>query len=320
MKRFTSVHDVVAGPGLQTMLAEALAYASDPWRTPTLGARKTVGLLFMNPSLRTRMSTHKAATLLGADVIVLNAGSDSWTLETRDGVIMDGTTTEHMKEAAAVMGAYCDVLGLRTFASLTDRDADYAEDVLEKFIAYAGRPVVSLESATRHPLQSFADLITIEQHKTVVRPKVVLTWAPHPKALPQAVANSFVEWMRHADVDLVVAHPPGYELDSSFIGDATVTHDQDEALRGAHFVYAKNWSSFTNYGSILSRDMAWTVTAEKMALTDNGKFMHCLPVRRNMIVSDAVLDGPSSIVIPQAANRVVSAQAALARLLGGVPA
>ncbi len=320
MKRFTSVHDVVAGPGLQTMLTEALAYASDPWRTPTLGARKTVGLLFMNPSLRTRMSTHKAATLLGADVIVLNAGSDSWTLETRDGVIMDGTTTEHMKEAAAVMGAYCDVLGLRTFASLTDRDADYAEDVLEKFIAYAGRPVVSLESATRHPLQSFADLITIEQHKTIARPKVVLTWAPHPKALPQAVANSFVEWMRHADVDLVVAHPPGYELDSSFIGNATVTHDQDEALRGANFVYAKNWSSFTNYGSILSRDMTWTVTAEKMALTDNGKFMHCLPVRRNMIVSDAVLDGPSSIVIPQAANRVISAQTALARLLGGVPA
>ncbi len=317
MKRFTSVHDVVAEPGLHALLSEARAYAQDPWRTPELGARKTVGLLFMNPSLRTRMSTHKAATMLGADVIVLNAGSDSWTLETRDGVIMDGTTTEHMKEAASVMGAYCDVLGLRTFASLTDRDADYAEDVLEKFIAYAGRPVVSLESATRHPLQSFADLITIEQHKTVARPKVVLTWAPHPKALPQAVANSFVEWMRHADVDLVVAHPKGYELDASFIGDATVTHDQDEALRGAHFVYAKNWSSYAEYGAILSRDMSWTVSAEKMALTDNAKFMHCLPVRRNMIVTDDVLDSPMSIVIPQAANRVVSAQTVLARLLAG---
>lgn len=318
MKRFTSIHDVVGGPGLSTLLSEAMEYARDPWRTPTLAHRKTVGLLFMNPSLRTRMSTHKAATMLGADVIVLNAGSDSWTLETRDGVIMDGTTTEHMKEAAAVMGAYCDVLGLRTFASLTDREADYQERVLESFIRHAGVPVVSLESATRHPLQSFADIITIEQHKIVQRPKVVLTWAPHPKALPQAVANSFVEWMRHADVDLVVTHPEGYDLDASFVGDAHVTHDQDAALHGAHFVYAKNWSSYMDYGAILSRDMSWTVSAEKMALTDNAKFMHCLPVRRNMIVSDDVLDSPASIVIPQAANRVVSAQTVLARLLEGV--
>lgn len=318
MRRFTSVHDLIAGPGLDRAVADALEFARHPWINAEVGRRRTVGLLFMNPSLRTRMSTQKAATLLGAEVMVLNAGSDSWTLETRDGVVMDGSSTEHMKEAAAVMGAYCDVLGLRTFASLTDRDIDYTEEVIEKFIAYSGRPVVSLESATRHPLQSFADLITITQHKPVPRPRVVLTWAPHPKALPQAVANSFVEWMSAADVDLVVAHPPGYELAPSFTQNVEVTHDQDAALDGAHFVYAKNWSAYEPYGQILSKDMAWTVTEEKMARTDNGKFMHCLPVRRNMIVSDGVLDGPRSIVIPQAANRVVSAQTVLYHMFKGL--
>lgn len=318
MRRFTSVHDLINGPGLDVAIHDALEFARHPWINTEIGRRRTVGLLFMNPSLRTRMSTQKAATLMGAETIVLNAGSDSWTLETKDGVVMDGSTTEHIKEAAAVMGAYCDVLGLRTFASLTDRDADYAEDVLEKFIAYAGVPVVSLESATRHPLQSFADLITIEQFKKTPRPKVVLTWAPHPKALPQAVANSFVEWMSAGNVDLVVAHPKGYELAPSFASGVTVTNDQDEALAGADFVYAKNWSSYEQYGQILSQDRSWTVTEDKMSLTNNAKFMHCLPVRRNMIVTDGVLDGPNSIVIPQAANRVVSAQTALYYLLKGL--
>jgi N-succinyl-L-ornithine transcarbamylase len=315
MHSFTSIHSL---PSLSDSLSLALSLARDPWQAHGVGARKTLGLLFMNPSLRTRMSTQKAANLLGMDTIVLNAGADSWTLETRDGVIMDGGATEHIREAATVMGAYCDILGIRTFAGLTDRDADYREDVLESFIRHAGVPVVSLESATRHPLQSFADLITIEQHKQRARPKVVLTWAPHPKALPQAVANSFAEWMHHADVEFVIAHPEGYDLEPSFIGTATVTHDQDAALRDADFVYAKNWSSYTDYGKILSQDRSWTVTAEKMALTNNGKFMHCLPVRRNMIVSDAVLDGPSSIVIPQAANRVVSAQTVLLHMLKGL--
>jgi N-succinyl-L-ornithine transcarbamylase len=318
MKRFTSVYDIINGPGLPEAMSEALAYAQDPWRNADLGKRKTVGLLFMNPSLRTRMSTQKAASLLGADTIVLNAGSDSWTLETRDGVIMDGSTTEHIKEAAAVMGAYCDVLGLRTFAGLSDREHDYQEIVLEKFIQHSGAPVISLESATRHPLQSFADLVTIEQHKTTSKPKVVLTWAPHPKALPQAVANSFVEWMKHADVELVVAHPEGYQLDASFIDGVSVTHDQNAALAGADFVYAKNWSAFEPYGQILSQDMSWTVSTEKMSLTNSAKFMHCLPVRRNMIVTDDVIDSANSIVIPQAANRVVSAQTVLSYMLKGL--
>ncbi len=315
MKRFTSVHDLTSSLPLQQAVQDGLAYAADPWSDHGLGKRKTLGLLFMNPSLRTRMSTQKAATLLGIDVMVLNAGADSWTLETRDGVIMNGAATEHIKEAAAVMGRYCDILGLRTFASLTDRDADYEERTLESFIRYSGVPVVSLESATRHPLQSLADLITIEQHKTTARPKVVLTWAPHPKALPQAVANSFSEWMLQADVDLVITHPEGYDLDPSFTKGASITHDQDAALAGADFVYAKNWSSYTDYGKILSTDTNWTVTEEKMALTNNAKFMHCLPVRRNMIVSDGVLDGPSSIVIDEAANRVVSAQVVLKHML-----
>ena len=316
MKRFTDVHSLHSLPDA---LQEALALKADPWAHASFGARKTLGLLFMNPSLRTRMSTQKAAALLGMDVMVLNAGSDSWTLETRDGVVMDGGATEHIKEAAAVMGQYCDILGVRTFAGLQDRDADYREDVMESFIRYAGVPVISLESATRHPLQSFADLITIETTKTVARPRVVLTWAPHPKALPQAVANSFVEWMRHAEVDLVVTHPRGYELAPEFVDGVHVEYDQDAALDGADYVYAKNWSSYTSYGQILSSDRSWTVTEEKMRRTNNARFMHCLPVRRNMIVTDGVLDGPSSIVIEQAGNRVVSAQTVLLQMLKAMP-
>lgn len=316
MKRFTDVHSLHS---LQDALQDALALKADPWAHATIGARKTLGLLFMNPSLRTRMSTQKAAALLGMDVMVLNAGSDSWTLETRDGVVMDGGATEHIKEAAAVMGQYCDILGVRTFAGLQDREADYREDVMESFIRYAGVAVISLESATRHPLQSFADLITIETTKKVAKPRVVLTWAPHPKALPQAVANSFVEWMQHADVDLVVTHPHGYELAPSFATNVHVTHDQDAALDGADYVYAKNWSSYTSYGQILSSDRAWTITEEKMRRTNSARFMHCLPVRRNMIVTDGVLDGPSSIVIEQAGNRVVSAQTVLLHMLKAMP-
>jgi len=318
MKRFTNVQDLIDGPGLQQALQDARGVVGHPWNHEALGKHKTLGLLFMNPSLRTRMSTQKAANLLGMDTIVLNAGGDSWTLETEDGVVMDGGTTEHIKEAAAVMGRYCDILGIRTFAGLTDREKDYNETILESFVRYAGVPVVSLESATRHPLQSFADLITIEEHKTTERPKVVLTWAPHPKALPQAVANSFAEWMHHADVDLVIANPEGYDLSPDFVKGATVTHDQDAALEGADFVYAKNWSSYEQYGQILSSDRSWTVTEEKMAMTNNGKFMHCLPVRRNMIVSDGVLDGPSSIVVDEAAHRVTAAQVVLMHMLKGL--
>ena len=315
MKRFTSVADLVQGPGLTESLQLATALHSNPWKHRKLGKRKTLGLLFMNPSLRTRMSTQKAANLLGMDSIVLNAGADSWTLETSDGTVMDGGATEHIKEAAAVMGRYCDVLGIRTFAGLTDKQSDYGEHILESFIKYSGVPVISLESATRHPLQSFADLITIEQYKTTAKPKVVLTWAPHPKALPQAVANSFAEWMIAAEMDLTIVNPEGYNLEESFVKGATVSHNQNDALRGADFVYAKNWSSYEEYGTIRSTDMSWMITVGKMSLTNNARFMHCLPVRRNMIVADEVLDSSSSIVIDQAAHRVTSAQTILYHML-----
>lgn len=312
MNKFTSIHDV---PNLQELLTVARDCKQQPFANKHIGTNKTLGLLFFNPSLRTRMSTQKAAYNLGMDVIVMNVGSDSWTLETRDGVIMDGSATEHIKEAAAVMGEYCDILGLRTFAGLVDKQLDYSEDVLEKFIRYSGKPVISLESATRHPLQSLADVFTIEAHKTTTRPKVVLTWAPHPKALPQAVPNSFAEWAIAMNYNVVIAHPVGYELSGEFTRGASITHNQDEALHNADFVYAKNWSSFHNYGTILSHDKGWMITAEKMSCTNNAKFMHCLPVRRNQIVSDAVLDSPNSIVTEEAGNRVVSAQAVLRTMI-----
>jgi N-succinyl-L-ornithine transcarbamylase len=315
MKHFLSVHDV---PDLHTLVHSAIAHKGDPHGHADVGLRRTLGLVFFNPSLRTRLSTQIAARNLGMEVVVLNAGQDAWTLETRDGVVMDGGASEHIREAAGVLGEYCDIIGVRAFPTLSDREADYNEDVLMKMVAYSGVPVVNLESATRHPLQSLADLVTIEELRTRARPKVVLTWAPHPKALPQSVPNSFVEWMRRADVDLVVTHPDGYELEGSFIGDAVVTHDQDAALDGADFVYAKNWSSYREYGAILSRDMSWTITPEKLARTREARFMHCLPVRRNMIVSDAVLDSPQSVVIREAGNRIWSAQAVLARLLEGL--
>jgi N-succinyl-L-ornithine transcarbamylase len=249
------------------------------------------------------------------EVIVLDVNKDSWKLESEYGVIMDGDKPEHLREAIPVIGSYCDIIGIRSFASLTNKEADYNEEVIRQFIEFSGVPIVSLESATRHPLQAFADLFTIEEYKREKRPKVVLTWAPHPRALPQAVANSFIEWMKISDVDLVVTHPEGYELEPELLGDVKVEYDQKKAFEDADFVYAKNWSSFTHYGQILTKDRSWMVDDEKMALTNDAYFMHCLPVRRNMVVSDSVIDSSRSIVIPQAANRVVSAQVVLKRML-----
>lgn len=312
MKQFTSVHDL---PDIGGAVREARALKESPFSHEHLGKHKTLGMVFFNPSLRTRMSTQTAAHHLGMSSIVLNAGQDAWQLEMNDGTVMNGSSAEHIREAAAVLGEYCDIIGVRSFAELQDREKDYADEMLHKLIDYSGRPIVSLESAIRHPLQSFADLLTIEELKTTARPKVVLTWAPHPRALPQAVANSFAEWMCRADVELVIAHPEGYELAEEFTRGATITHNRDEAFEGADFVYAKNWSSYTHYGSILSQDSAWMVTASAMAHTNNARFLHCLPVRRNVIVEDAVLDSPASTVIQQAGNRVYSAQLVLKRML-----
>lgn len=312
MHHFTSLADV---PDLNQLVAAAAAYKAEPLARPTLGQGKTLGLIFFNPSLRTRLSTQRAAQNLGLNVIVMNIGKEGWKLEFEDGVVMNGDTAEHIKDAAAVMGRYCEILGVRTFAGLTDRDKDYQEELLEAFKRYAGVPILSMESATRHPLQSLADVLTILEHKQVERPKVVLTWAPHPRALPQAVANSFVEWMRAIECELVITHPEGYDLSASFVGNVSTTHDQNEALRDADFVYAKNWSSYRDYGHILSQDLAWTLTAEKMALTNEARFMHCLPVRRNVVVADAVIDSSQSLVLTQAENRVYAAQAVLAEML-----
>ncbi len=272
-------------------------------------------LLFFNSSLRTRLSTQKAAMNLGMNTMVLNVSEDGWQLESELGVVMDSDKPEHLLEAIPVIGQYCDVIGVRAFARFQSREDDYSEKILNQFVEYAGVPVVSMEAATRHPLQSFADLITIEEFKKKDRPKVVLTWAPHPKALPQAVANSFVEWMRETDYELVVTHPKGYELAPEFMGDVKVEYDQKKAFDGADFIYAKNWASYTNYGQVLSKDFGWTVNEEKMALTNSAKFMHCLPVRRNVVVTDGVIDSPNSIVVQQAANREVTAQAVLKMIL-----
>ena len=314
MKRFLSVNDI--GP-LDKAVAEALEIKRDRFAYQHLGRNRTLMMIFFNSSLRTRLSTQKAAMNLGMNVIVLDVNQGAWKLETERGVIMDGDKAEHLLEAIPVMGCYCDLIGVRSFAGLTDKAADYEERVIEQFIKYSGRPVFSMEAATCHPLQAFADLITIEEHKTKERPKVVMTWAPHPRALPQAVPNSFAEWMNATDYDFVITHPHGYELDPKFVGNARVEYDQDKALAGADFVYAKNWSAYAdpNYGKILSPDRPWTVDAAKMALTDNAYFMHCLPVRRNMIVTDDVIESPRSLVIPEAANREISAQTVIKRML-----
>ena len=314
MKHFTSVHDI---GNLQTALQKAKLVKDHPFADQELGKNKTLMLIFFNSSLRTRLSTQKAGMNLGMNVIVLDINQGAWKLETERGVIMDGDKPEHILEAIPVMGAYCDVIGVRSFAQFENKSDDYNEVILNQFIQYSGKPVFSMEAATRHPLQSFADLITIEEYKKTARPKVVLTWAPHPRALPQAVPNSFAEWMNATDYEFVITHPEGYELDEKFVGNATVEYDKEKAYKDADFIYAKNWAAYQdpNYGKILSTDKLWTVDAKKMALTSNAYFMHCLPVRRNMIVTDDVIESPQSIVIPEAANRVVSAQTVLKEIL-----
>jgi len=314
MKHFISLHDV---DSVQELVQEGIRQKANRFADQSLGKNKTIGLLFFNQSLRTRLSTQKAAENLGMNVLMMNVGQDSWQLEMEDGVIMNGDKAEHVKEAAAVIGSYCYIIAVRAFADLKDRDADYREIVMEKFRQYAGVPIVNLESATRHPCQSLADLITIEETKKVARPKVVLTWLPHFKPLPQAVANSFAEWVNKTDYEFVITHPEGYDLAPEMVGNAQVIYDQNEALKGADFVYGKNWSSYTNYGQVLSQDPSWMITKEKMDLTNNGLFMHCLPVRRNLKVSDEVLDN-QSVVIQQAANREWSAQAVLKSILVGM--
>ena len=309
---------------LQKALLEAEEIKKDRFKYQNLGKNKTLMMVFFNNSLRTRLSTQKAAMNLGMNVIVLDVNAGAWKLETERGVIMDGDKSEHLLEAIPVMGSYCDLIGVRSFAGLTDREYDYAETVINQFIKYSGRPVFAMESATVHPLQAFADLITIQENFVPTnekkRPKVVLTWAPHCRALPQAVPNSFAEWMNAADVDFVVTHPKGYELDPKFVGNALVEYDQMKALEGADFVYAKNWScpgvsNPADYGKIISKDMSWTVDAAHMAVTDNGKFMHCLPVRRGLIVTDDVIESKNSLVIPEAANREISATVVIKRML-----
>lgn len=317
MKTFFNVEDI--GP-LDQALAEAREVKDNRFGYQQLGKNKTLLMIFFNNSLRTRLSTQKAAMNLGMNVIVLDVNAGAWKLETERGVIMDGDKSEHLLEAIPVMGCYCDIIAVRSFAGLNDRDYDYAETIVNQFVKYSGRPVVAMETATVHPLQAFADLITIEEHKATAHPKVVLSWAPHCRALPQAVPNSFAQWMNAADVDFVVTHPEGYELDPKFVGNARVEYDQKKALEGADFVYAKNWSCpgvtcKDDYGKILSKDMSWTINAEHMSWTNNAYFMHCLPVRRGLIVTDDVIEGPRSLVIPEAANREISATVVLKRVL-----
>ena len=320
MKVFQHVTDL---GDLSAALDEAFEIKADRFKYQHLGRNKTALLIFFNNSLRTRLSTQKAALNLGMNVIVLDVNQGAWKLETERGVIMDGDKSEHLLEAIPVMASYCDIIGVRSFARFENRQDDYQETILNQFIKYSGRPVFFMESATVHPLQSFADLITIQEFKRNARPKVVLTWAPHPKALPQAVPNSFAEWMNAADVDFVVTHPEGYELDPQFVGNARVEYDQLKAFQGADFIYAKNWSCPgvtrpEQYGQVLSTDMSWTVSARQMAVTNNAFFMHCLPVRRGMIVTDEVIEAPTSLVIPEAANREISATVVLKRMLSAL--
>ncbi|MDR3060236.1 MAG: N-acetylornithine carbamoyltransferase [Prevotella sp.] len=314
MRTYTNVKDL---GDLNTAVQEALEIKKNRYSYKGLGEDKTLLMVFFNSSLRTRLSTQKAGMNLGMNTMVLDINQGAWKLETERGVIMDGDKSEHILEAIPVMGSYCDIIGVRAFAQFENKEDDYQEKILNQFIKYSGKPVFSMEAATGHPLQAFADLITIEEYKKTERPKVVMTWAPHPKALPQAVPNSFADFMNEADVDFVITHPEGYDLDPKFVRGAKVEYNQDKALAGADFVYAKNWAAYAdpNYGKILSKDMSWTVTTQKMALTNNAYFMHCLPVRRNMIVSDDVIESPQSIVIPEAANREISAQTVIKRML-----
>lgn len=317
MNTFFNVQDI---GDLNKALAEAQEVKANRYAYQSLGKNKTLLMIFFNNSLRTRLSTQKAATNLGMNVIVLDVNAGAWKLETERGVIMDGDKSEHLLEAIPVMGSYCDVIAVRSFAGLTDREFDYAETIVNQFVRHSGRPVIAMETATVHPLQAFADLITITEHAKSKRPRVVLTWAPHCRALPQAVPDSFAQWMNAADVDFIITHPEGYELDPQFACGARVEYDQRKALEGADFVYAKNWScpgvtQPADYGKILSRDMSWTIDAEHMSWTNDGYFMHCLPVRRGLIVTDDVIEGPHSLVIPEAANREISAEVVLKRVL-----
>jgi len=314
MRHFTSVQDI---GDLKQALEKARYVKENPFADQALGRNKTLMLIFFNASLRTRLSTQKAGMNLGMNVMVLDINQGAWKLETERGVVMDGDKPEHILEAIPVMGSYCDVIGVRSFAQFEKKEDDYNELILNQFIRYSGKPVFSMEAATRHPLQSLADLITIEEYKKSAQPKVVLTWAPHPRALPQAVPNSFAEWMNATDYEFVITHPEGYELDPQFVGNATVEYDNKKAYRNADFIYAKNWAAYNDphYGKVLSTDRSWTVDGAKMALTNEAYFMHCLPVRRNMIVTDEVIESSQSIVIPEAANRVVSAQTILKEIL-----
>jgi N-succinyl-L-ornithine transcarbamylase len=318
MKQFISAHDVSNIPELIT---NALNYKANPRQDELLGKQKRIGCLFLNPSMRTRLSTQVAAQQLGMEIVIFNVGSEGWALEFEDGAIMNGTTSEHVKDAAPIMGNYFDILAVRSFPKLEDRDVDYSDHIIKQFIKYAGVPVLSLESATLHPLQSLADLITIkesiiEQKITDRKPKIVMTWAPHVKALPQCVANSFAQWVNAwGEADFVIAHPEGYHLEEEYTVGATITHNQEEALTHADFIYVKNWSSYSDYGKVLCNDNSWMINNQKLQLTNNAKVMHCLPVRRNVELSDEILDGPNSLVTKLASNRVWAAQSVIAEML-----
>ncbi|MBS1607626.1 MAG: acetylornithine carbamoyltransferase [Bacteroidetes bacterium] len=321
MKQFISVHDVT---NINALVKKALDYKSNPFKDRSLGINKRIGCLFLNPSMRTRLSTQIAAQNLGMEVIVFNVGSEGWALEFEEEAIMSGSTVEHVKDAAPIMGKYFDILAIRTFPSLKNREDDYSELYIKQFIKYAGIPVVSLESATLHPLQSLTDIITIQEELTKTSPsggrraKIVLTWAPHVKPLPQCVANSFSQWINAwGAADFVITHPEDYELNEEFTKGATIIHNQDEALKNADFVYVKNWSTYTDYGEIYSNDPEWMLTNKKLGLTNNAKVMHCLPVRRNVELSDEILDSANSLVTQEAANRVWAAQAVLSEILSG---
>jgi N-succinyl-L-ornithine transcarbamylase len=316
MKNFISVHDV---PNINALVQKAVAYKANPFKDRALGADKRIGLLFLNPSMRTRLSTQVAASNLGMDAIVFNIDKDGWKLEFEEGAIMSGNTVEHIKDAAPIMGSYFDILCIRTFPSLVNKSEDYGELFINQFIKYAGIPIVSLESATLHPLQSLTDIITIEEvFKEQRKPKIALTWAPHIKPIPQCVANSFSQWVNAwGKADFVITHPEGYELDPKFTNGATIEHDQATALQGADFVYVKNWSSYSDYGKVLCNDSDWMLTTEHLAATNNARVMHCLPVRRNVELSDEVLDSANSLVTTQAANRVWAAQAVISEILAG---
>jgi N-succinyl-L-ornithine transcarbamylase len=327
LKQFISVHDV---PDINGLVGKALKCKSDPRKNKSLGFNKRIGCLFLNPSMRTRLSIQIAAQNLGMDVIIFNVGSEGWALEFEEEAIMSGNTVEHVKDAAPIMGKYFDVLAIRTFPSLKNRDDDYSELFIKQFVKYAGIPVVSLESATLHPLQSLTDVLTITEEIKKSNPgsyrdkrqksKIVLTWAPHVKPLPQCVANSFAQWINAwGEADFVITHPEDYELSKEFTNGATITMDQDEALKDADFVYVKNWSTYTDYGKIYCNDPEWMLTNEKLKLTNNAKVMHCLPVRRNVELSDEILDGPNSLVTQQAGNRVWAAQAVLSEILAPIP-